>query len=100
VPEPESAPAREPLPSTESPAVASVIVAPLEEVAGVPQESESPSEELSAALEGDLSGPVPIPRDTGAIPRPEATESAPRLEEDVSEDTILDPRPTSSESDV
>jgi len=84
-------------PAPEDPPVESVIVVPPGEAAGVPQESESPSEELSAALEGDLSGPVPIPSDPQTAPV--ATEPGPRLEEDVPDDTIRDPSPTSRDSD-
>jgi putative nucleotidyltransferase with HDIG domain len=90
---------------------------------GVPEETKLPSEELSAALERDLSGPVPIPRELQTAPEktapektapektapektapektaPEKTAPEPRPAKDMPDDTIREPSPTSGDSDA
>ncbi len=125
--EPAPAPAREPVesPAPEVDAVESVEsvesvkpvepvesvkpvkpVKPVESVmvddqAGIPDETKSPAEELSAALEGDLSGPVPIPTEL----RSDSQETTPveiapkaRLADEVPADTIREPSKTPGDS--
>lgn len=92
--------AREPSksPAPEGSDAKSVKVAALAAAAGVPVLSKSPAEELSAALEGDLSGPVPIPKEMPSAPVEIAAE--PRLAQDVSDDTIREPSPKPSDTDA
>jgi len=76
----------------------SVKVAALAAAAGVPLDSESPAEEVSAALEGNLTGPVPIPKETSTAPVEIA--AGPRSTGDLPDDTIREPSPKPGGTDA
>jgi hypothetical protein len=97
-PAPEAAPRPSASPSPEAGPLGVIRAAEGGAAVGVPEEIESPGEEVSAALVGGLSGPVPH------LPAPETAPAeaarAPRPGTDMPDDTIREPRPKSGDSDA